>query len=276
MNALPSSRVDFGVNRVGLTQLRRHWLPVGEPWAAALVVHGLNDHSGRYERVGAHLAGAGIETVAFDQRGFGQTGGERGHVEDIEDFCDDVCDHLVELRSLGLPTVLVGHSMGGLVCTRYSVSDRPAPDALVLSAPALRAATPPWMPIAAPWLSRLVPTLRIPSPFEVSMLSRDPAVGAAYDADPLVAQANTVRLGAALFRAMNETVERLDALRGPALVLHGLDDRIVLPSASEPLARCPEVERRTFAGLRHELFQEPEGPQVLAEVVAWLRATLTS
>ena len=121
MSALPTAAVDFGVNRVGLTQLRRHWRPDDAPWAAALVVHGLNEHSGRYEHVGRSLAGAGIEAIAFDQRGFGQTGGERGYIDDIDDFCDDVEDQLAEVRRLGLPTVLIGHSMGGLVSTAYAM-----------------------------------------------------------------------------------------------------------------------------------------------------------
>jgi alpha-beta hydrolase superfamily lysophospholipase len=55
------------------------------------------------------------------------------------------------------------------------------------------------------------------------------------------------------------------------LVLHGLDDGLVPPSASEAFEGVPGVERRTYPGLRHELHNEPEGPQILAEVVAWLR-----
>ena len=57
----------------------------------------------------------------------------------------------------------------------------------------------------------------------------------------------------------------------PVLVLHGLDDGLVPASASEGIGAMPGVERRTYPGLRHELHNEPEGPQIVAEVVAWIR-----
>ena len=56
-----------------------------------------------------------------------------------------------------------------------------------------------------------------------------------------------------------------------SIVLHGLDDGLVPPAASEILATLPNVERRTYPGLRHELYNVPEGPTILAEVIAWLR-----
>jgi len=69
------ARVDHVATRDGTTLLTRHW-PVldGEPWASMLLVHGLAEHSGRYEHVGAQLAAAGLEVVAIDHRGFGIPG----------------------------------------------------------------------------------------------------------------------------------------------------------------------------------------------------------
>ena len=61
-------------------------------------------------------------------------------------------------------------------------------------------------------------------------------------------------------------------LSQPMLLLHGLDDGLVPPGASERLATLPNVERRTWPGLRHELHNEPEGPAIIDEVIAWLRA----
>ena len=54
-------------------------------------------------------------------------------------------------------------------------------------------------------------------------------------------------------------------------MLHGLDDGLVPPASSEVFEGVPGVERRTYPGLRHELHNEPEGPAILDEVVAWLR-----
>ena len=57
----------------------------------------------------------------------------------------------------------------------------------------------------------------------------------------------------------------------PTLVLHGLDDGLVPPAASEVFEGAPGVERRTYPGLRHELHNEPEGPQVIDDIIGWLR-----
>jgi alpha-beta hydrolase superfamily lysophospholipase len=65
----------------------------------------------------------------------------------------------------------------------------------------------------------------------------------------------------------------LGRLSVPTLVIHGEDDRLVPPSASEPLADVPGVTRLTYTGLRHEMHNEPEGRQVIDDVVAWLRST---
>ena len=54
------------------------------------------------------------------------------------------------------------------------------------------------------------------------------------------------------------------------MIVHGVDDEIVSPSASEALGRVDGVDRVPYVGLRHELFNEPTGPEVVADVLAWL------
>ena len=119
-----ASRVDYGTNRKGNRQTRRQWLTDGPPRALVLIIHGIAEHSGRYEAVGAQFAAAGIGAVAIDQRGHGTTEGTKGHVEKFNGFLDDVEDQLSEMRTLGVPIILLGHSMGGLVSTAYSISER--------------------------------------------------------------------------------------------------------------------------------------------------------
>jgi len=265
---------DRGLTRDGLLQLRRRWRPPGPPVAAVLLVHGLGEHSGRYDHVGRWLADAGYDVVAIDQRGFGASGGTRAFVSSFGQFLDDVEDQLAEVRALGVPVVLLGHSMGGLVCADYATSGRPLPDVLVLSGPALGATVAPVLRFLAPLLSRVAPRLRVPSRIEGEVLSRDPAVGAAYVADPLNTFVITARLGGELIARGPEVVGRLHRLSVPTLVLHGGDDRLVPPAASEPLGERPGVVREVLPGLRHEILNEPEHPQVLLRIVEWIETTL--
>ena len=250
----------------------RHWTPTGMPWATVLIVHGIAEHSGRYERTGRLMAEAGLDVHAFDIRGHGLSGGRRVYVRRWEDFLDDLELRLRAVREPGRALVLFGHSMGALIALTYVCSDRPAPDLLVLSAPPLGAAVPAWQRSLVPILSRLAPTLVLTNPISGDQLARDPAVGIASFADPLVQPRSTVRLGAELLKAMRRGRAGLGRLHVPTLVIHGGADTLVPTEVSEPLATVPGVERRVLPGLRHETLNEPEGPQVVAAVVEWLRA----
>ncbi|MEZ5340050.1 MAG: alpha/beta hydrolase [Acidimicrobiales bacterium] len=263
----------FAETANGLTQLRRRW-SVEQPKAAILLVHGIGEHSGRYEFVGETLARQGYDVLAFDNRGFGQTGGARAYVDAFSDYLDDVEALVAERRELGVPVVLFGHSLGGLIVATYLTSHRPAVDLGVLSSPALTAVVPAWQRIAAPAVGRGRPTLFIPAAIDGEILSRDVAVQEAYVNDPLVVKGATAGLGQAIFSTMADTSARLHTLRLPIYVLHGADDRLVPPAASEPLDRLPNVTRRLWAGLRHECLNEPEKAQVLGELVDWLDSQL--
>jgi alpha-beta hydrolase superfamily lysophospholipase len=261
--------------------LVRHWPaagaePGGRPWASVLLVHGLGEHSGRYEHVGDQMAAAGLDVHAYDHRGAGGSGGRRGHVDRWSDQHDDLESRLraVRVSAGGSPVVLYGHSLGGLIVSGYLLTDRPKPDLAIVSAPALDSTLASWKKALAPILGRVMPTLAVPNGVDGSTLSRDPSVAAKLVADPLATMASTARFGA---EALAEQVRvRRDhaGLAVRTLVLHGLDDGLVPATASEVFASLPNVERRTYPGLRHELHNEPEGPAIIDEMIAWIRDTL--
>jgi alpha-beta hydrolase superfamily lysophospholipase len=168
--------------------------------------------------------------------------------------------------------VLYAHSLGGLIAAGYLLSDRPKPDLAVLSSPALDSTLPGWKKRIAAGLARVAPTASIPIGIDGSTLSRDPGVAAQTADDPFCAKTGTARFGA--LGPPEQRRVRGEASRGfgiPTLVLHGLDDGLVPASASAFLATAPLVERRTYPGLRHELHNEPEGPEVVEDIVTWLR-----
>ena len=268
----------------GTNLLVRHW-PVaevkgggawaGEPWASVLVVHGLGEHSGRYEHVGDQMAGDGLDVTSYDHRGMGASGGRPGDVECWSRYHDDLGERLADVRAAAgpSPVVLYGHSLGGLIAAGYLLSDRPKPDLAVLTSPALDSALPGWKKRLAGPLARLAPTFAIANGIDGTTLSRDPSVAARTVDDPFCVKRSTARFGA---EALEEQARVRAAAPGgfgiPTLVLHGEDDGLVPASASKVLATAPGVERRTYPGLRHELHNEPEGPAVIDEIIAWIRA----
>lgn len=250
------------------TELVRTWVPASDPKADIVLVHGIAEHSGRYERVGSILSGAGFRVTAFDLVGHGMTGGRRGHVDRWDQYLDQIESHVAEV---GRPRVLLGHSMGGNLVLGYAASHRPPVDLVVASAPAL-AGGAAWQRAIAPVMGRLLPTLAVPQKLKASQLSRDPLVGERYFADPLVVTKATTRLGAELFAAMDRVSDAAADITVPVLVLHGEEDTIVPVSSTEPLGGLDGFERRTYPHLRHEIFNEPEGPEIVTEVAEWIAA----
>ncbi|MFL5675727.1 MAG: alpha/beta hydrolase [Chloroflexota bacterium] len=281
------SVVSHTVTADGTDLLVRHWPSdeaeaggawAGAPWASVLLVHGLGEHSGRYEHVGDQMTGAGVDVSAYDHRGMGGSGGRRGDVERWSTLHDDLAERLTVVRagSSGRPVVLYGHSLGGLIVAGYLLTDRPAPDLAVLTSPALDSALPAWKKRLAPVLARVVPTLAVPNGIDGATLSRDPSVAAKTVDDPLCVKVSTTRFGGEA-GVEQERVKSLAAAGFgiPTLVLHGQDDRLVPASASAVFASAPLTERRTYPNLRHELHNEPEGPAIIDEILVWLREHVT-
>ena len=254
----------------GVPLYQRHWEPRGEPWATVLIVHGIAEHSGRYERTGRLMAEAGRDVRSFDLRGHGFSGGARVYVHRWDMYLADLESVLVPLRAMGRSLVLMGHSMGALIALDYALSKRPQPDLLVLSAVPLGANAPAWQKALAPLLSGLSPGFELANPISGDQLSHDPAVGTAYFADPLVRPRTTARLGAELFGAMKRIRGSVGRLALPTLVIHGAEDSLVPAHFSEPLGGLAGVERLVLPGLRHETLNEPEGPDVVAYIVGWI------
>ncbi len=251
------------------TELVREWVPEGEARAVVVLAHGIAEHSGRYERTGGLLSDAGFHVRSFDAIGHGTTGGDRVDIEDWSMFHDQLHAHMVWARSQGKPVVLMGHSMGSLLAMGYALEERSDLDLLVLTAPTV-AGGAKWQRVLASLGSRLAPKLAIAQNVKGHQLSADPAVGEAYFADPLVHTKATMRFGRALFDEMDRVKENLGALDVPTLALHGGSDRLIPPQTSAFLADLPTVERRLFPTLRHEILNEPEGPEVVAEIVDWI------
>jgi acylglycerol lipase len=265
----------------GTTLRTLHWQPAAEPWALAEIVHGLGEHGGRYETVAKALTDAGIDTWAYDHRGNGGSGGRRGHVDRWSILHDDLQARIEGVRatSPGLPLVLWAHSLGGLIAAGYVLSglDRPLPDVLVLSSPALDDDVARWRRAIAPAAARIVPRMRVPHGLPKGGLSHDPEVEAKAAVDPLAGKSSSTRFGAEAFAEqdrLREILAGLTAMPVPTYVFHGTADPIVPVRASAVFDGMSNVTRVTWEGLRHETHHEPEHERVLAGAVDWLRATV--
>ena len=190
------------------------WLPAGadpeqppEPAAAIALVHGYGDHGGRHTWFGEDMAARGYAVYAYDLRGHGQSSGTRGQIRRFDDYLDDTAVFLDEVRRRqpGKPVVLLGHSLGGLICARFA-QERPCDvRALVLSSPffALTVQPEPMKVVGAKALSAVWPGRDIGNTVRAADLSHDQAVVDAYVTDPLVHHVATARWAAETLAAQD-------------------------------------------------------------------------
>ncbi len=245
-----------------------HSWEIADPRWIAILVHGYGEHLGRYPHVAARLNEAGAVVVGPDHDGHGLSAGERVLITDFEPVVDDldaVVDGALD-RHPGLPVIMIGHSMGGMIAARYAQRHADRLTALVLSGPVLGS----WHPTA------LADAEVIPDePLDVSTLSRDDRVGEVYAADPLVWHGPFRR---EMLRSIARTLDVInnggDLGELPTLWVHGAADTLVPigPSrAGIDRIRGTKLSEIIYPEARHEVFNETNQDQVLDDVIDFVR-----
>lgn len=227
-----------------------------------LLVHGLGEHAGRYTALAQRLNAWGFAVRGYDQYGHGQSSGPRGGLTTDTRLLADLADLIDATRArmpADEPLVLLGHSMGGLVASRFvSMQLRPV-DALVLSSPALDAGLGAVQKLLLATLPRIAPNLRVGNGLDAQYLSHDAAVVAAYRADPLCHDRISARLARFIADEGPATVARAAHWSVPTLLLWAGSDRLVNPAGSRAFASAAPkalVQSHCFEPLFHELFNE--------------------
>jgi len=262
-------------SRDGTRLYWRAW-PVPEPRAQVMAIHGLGEHSGRYERLARALNEHGYGCWAVDLRGMGRSAGRRGHirrwrqwVEDCVAFAD-----LVQERSGQVEVVPLGHSFGGVLVASAVLGGALRPRRFVLSNPAFRpaVAVPGWKLALGRATSGLVPTLTMGNEVDPALLSRDPDVAAEYAADPLVHDRISSRLFAEWVAASRDVLRRAGGLSVPCLLIVSENDRIIDREGALEFARRAgdRATVLTLPGRYHEPFNDLGAEEVFYKLAAWL------
>jgi lysophospholipase len=253
-----------------------------EPRAVLLFLHDWADHAARWAGFGERLRDAGLAAYLLDLRGHGRSGGRRGHLTRFSQLLGDLkaFRRAVRLR-VSRPQVLVGHSFGGLVALRYLETQPDEP----LAASAL---SNPWLGLAfrPPWgkrlfgrlLGNLWPTLAGPVGIDTHHLSRDPAVNAAWQADPAARDVMTVGAWLEIQWAQRAVVADAHRIETPVLFLLGGEDRITDAHLARAFAGDLKVatELHWYAEMHHELLHDPQSDQVVGDLLAFVAQRLSA
>ncbi len=246
-----------------------------KPKALVFLVHGVCEHSGRYDYLTAKLYEASYGVVRFDLRGHGKSEGTRGYVANYLDYVEDLYELITHVtdQNRDLPLYMIGHSMGALISLLFGLKNPDFLKGQIFSGvPAIE------LPLKSIKLLKLLPTsilskLGVKNDF-AKLVSRDPEVVENYETDPLNLSKQTVGMASQMFlKAPVFVAEHVADYRIPCLILHGGDDRIVTPEASSWLYENIASEDKKiliYPELYHEIFNEPEKEKVIGDLLAWL------
>ena len=265
----------------GISLFGRCWSPQVQPRAVVALVHGISEHSGRYSAVVDGLTTAGFAVCAFDLRGHGRSGGQRGHIDRWSQYRDDVMAYLeqVKTRYPGLPVFIYGHSLGALIVTEYVLWHPAGLEGMIVSGIPLRPTGVAKKPLVllARSLSRVWPRFSVSLGVDGTRLSRDPAMVKAYDEDPLVHHTATARWGTETLDAIDRVRSRMSEIGLPILILHGEDDPVNAVQGSRELfaaVSSKDKELHTYPGGKHEPHNDIQREQVVNDVEKWLTRQL--
>ena len=261
----------------GLEICSRAWLPDGAARGVICLVHGVGEHIGRYVWDAEAFTAAGYILAGFDQRGYGQSQGQRGYVRSFEVYFDDIDAFLGEVtrRWPDQKRFLYGHSMGAILVLAYTPVRKPRIAGVIATAPGLKSSVEEQKGkvALAKVLGQLMPALSMDNGIDVNAICRDPKVVEAYLNDPLVHRRVTTGWGKAMLDDIALAFKHAGSFPQPLLLLHGGNDEIAYPSSSTAFAELAPKDKVTLKiwdGFKHELHTDPERAQVFKVMVDWL------
>jgi acylglycerol lipase len=265
-------------SKTGSNVFGQSWL-VENPKAVVGIIHGMGEHSGRYNYVVDALNNAGISVVAYDQFGHGRTEGKRGHVSNYDMLLGcvgELTSKMVELVP-AKPTFLMGHSMGGNVLINYLLRRNPKINGAIISAPWLKLAfDPPALQVKlAKLVSGLLPGLVQASKLDVKAISRDPKEVQRYVDDSLIHDKISTGFFVGVHEAGGWALEHAGELKTPVLLYHGTADSLTSHDASKSFADKAgggDANFKSLEGFYHESHNESEEnrAKVFKMILEWI------
>ena len=275
----PALHESFAVMDDGYRFPLSRWRTGDEPRATLLALHGLNDYRHAFVATGEYLASRGIEVIAYDQRGFGETAGH-GLWHGTERMSADlrVMIELLRAADPARPLYLLGESMGGAVVLAAGNRGGPAVDGLILVAPAV------WsrdnMPFYQRWalwlMAHLVPSMDLTGEGLDIHPSDNIEMLRALGRDPLGIKATRVDVLYGVTNLMDRAVQADTDLSDRSLILYGQHDDIIPrdPTCRWLLSRAdgPAQARQTliYRNGYHMLTRDLQAEVVLEDIADWI------
>ena len=265
----------------GVKLFAQAWMTEMTPKALVLLLHGIGEHSSRYAHVGQAFNQVGFHLFTFDRRGHGRSEGRRGYTPSDRQLMDDITLCLAHARSVAgekLPAFIYGHSQGGIEALYYGLTCEPSLSGFTVTSPGLDLSSVSKKQLMlVKLLTPIMPKLSISTGLKgQSIFTRDPAISAAGNTDPLNLSKTTLRMGKFLIDAVNFIRENASHWHYPMLIMHSSGDLVVNIQATEQFVRAVSypITYKRWEDLYHELHNEPEKVEVFQTIFDWINTQI--
>lgn len=247
------------------------------PKASVIFVHGLGEHSLKYDALAERFYKNGIAAFSYDQRGHGRSQGKRGYANRLDDLVGDLKHFvdIVKVETLNEDVFLIGQSLGGLISIVFAIRYNKEIKGLVASSPALCLSSPPsGFEIAiAKLLTFFIPAFTVFNRIPFEYISHDGKAIEETKEDKLSHRMISIKLYLEMVKAMKYAFDNVSKLEIPVLLLHGTGDKVTDATATKEFynrLRSSDKEIKLYPELYHELFREVEKEKIQDDVLNWV------
>ncbi|WP_299181012.1 alpha/beta hydrolase [uncultured Aquimarina sp.] len=253
----------------------QYWLP-DNCKGIILLVHGMGEHSARYEDyLIPELLAKHIAVITYDNFGHGKSSGKRGHCPNYNSLMDVINTVYQKSREIvnKLPVFLYGHSMGGNLVINYLIRKKAEVTGVIITSPFLRLAfqPPKWKITMGRVFQKIVPSMTLPSGLDVKAISRVTDEVEKYKNDPLIHDRVSPNFTLPIIEAGIWAISKATLVEKPVLIVHGTEDQITDYRASQEFAEKNDlISFIPFKGGYHELHNDIKKEKFLLTITNWI------
>ena len=253
------------------------WLPNKKIKVAIGIIHGLGEHSSRYDDFAEYFCKKGYGVYSIDLRGHGKSEGKRGHVNNFKKLIDDSEEMFINIRkeNLNVPMVMFGHSLGGCIALNYLCEyQNKEIDLAIISSPWLKTVLEPpkFIIYIQKILVGLFPSFTLNNRLDPYHLSKNTNKVKKYIKDPLVHNRISLKMFSEVNKAIDKIENESEKINIPVLLLHGKKDNIISFKGTKKISKKINNSKLIlYEGLYHEPHNDLEKNEILDNYTSFIK-----
>ncbi|MCD6159779.1 MAG: lysophospholipase [Kosmotoga sp.] len=259
----------------------RKWTTSSNVKGKIIIVHGLGEHSGRYEELASFLSKRGFVVYATDNEGHGVDPVPYGAAKKLSNSIKriEALANMAKNEPPDVPFFLMGHSLGGLISIRLLEQSPTLFKAAILSSPPLKSYRDDLKSLYHGFLalSYIVPFLRLSNRIDPSKISKNDKVNRFYTLEPTVHDRISIGFFIDLERQINLSWKDIGRIDCPILMTYGSEDEVVSTASIEDFYNALSVKKKIkcFEGSKHEPYRDLDVKEkyfstILDFLISWL------